>query len=733
MKRFIVLALGAGISFALVSMASPVSAVLAQETPVAPNAVSNPEDVILAGPNELPLSMIVNLVSDCLGYKFMLSKNTKDMIDKTSVTIIVPGVQKDPVTGKDSGGLALKTPMLFGLLQAMLKQNAMVLTPFGEDSPTSLQFYEIVGMQDAVSSQTEVIWLNSVDEIANITATKSSFLTLVAPLNFADVITVRSGIQPFMTNTGGIVSPVPGVNALLIADFPHQIRRVAKILQLLDKPPATPRFETININYMDAEEMAGAIGDLMQAQKTVTQAGQAQGQKPPSASDIAVEITVAPNINALMIQGYDKGIAIVRDLVSRLDVKIPGMDVSLGRLHHYKVRNTLASKLEGTLNALIGSGVIQGIDPNAPPVVTPPNNQANNDANQPLIVANDDTNHLLIIARPADFNELMKIIQTIDVRKPQVMIEAAFVEVQENNDFQFGAEVATIDGAGDGVRVSAGTVFGLSSIVDSDGLPVTGAAGGIPAGRLPIFGKGFTAALTQGGSFRIPLLLSFLKTQARSNVLSVPKVLAIDNEPSSIDISSKVPVVNTITTPNVGTQSNTEYVQDGITLEVTPTISEDNHIVLDISFVVEAFSAAVTNGQAPPTVKRTIKNIVTVPNGETVVIGGLTSTGTSRTVNKVPFLGDIPLLGELFKAEQVSSRRTNLYMFIRPEIQKERDFSDIISASAKDLNAVASQVDWDPNSLKLIKSVGADQNKRTFVRPGFAPRHMGIERLPEGK
>lgn len=693
---------------------------------------ANEFQLSIAGPTTIKIKSFLYIVSQQLGIRFLLNSTLNGGDALNTVDIIAPAGRVD-----DPSKAAFNIPRsaLFSMLQALLKQNKFILVPFGEDTPNSVQFYEVMALADAMtSSRAEDVVI--LDSISSFRGDGAGFVTLIAPIKHQDANSVRTALAPLGTR-GGQVVPI-GRDLLLIADYESNVRRLAKIIELLDQPPRAPRTEIINIEHLDAEEMANALRDLMDARRNlINTAGTGRTGTVPLLEEEVVEITLPPNVNAIWVHGQDKGITLIKSMVDKLDQPIPGMEGVQNKFHTYKARNVLAGELATTLQNLVGQGIPlgDGVTPITPPGVTPnppvPQGSGNFSDYQPVIEFDENTNTLIVIAKPTDYNALRKIIEVLDVRRPQVMIEAAILEVRQDEDFTFGVEVATIDNSGNGVRVNAGTQFGFSEIVDADGVPV-GTGGGEPAGRTPLFGNGGLIALTKGGPFNIPLLISFLKTQTNVNILSVPRVMANDNEPARIEILTEVPVSRSDVTGNSGvTSSDFRFEEDGIILNVTPQISEGGYVVLDLEFEVKAFiGAAAQPGAPPPRTTRNIQTFVTVPDGQTVVIGGLTSNTSSKSVSKVPFIGDVPFLGELFKSESTTSRQTNLYIFVRPIIFKDKDFELFGKHSQDTLREARGNLLPTPSVTEYFESRLQDNtDRRLSSDPTTARRRLALPDL----
>ncbi|CAG0974582.1 Secretin GspD 2 [Planctomycetaceae bacterium] len=628
-------------------------------------------------------------------------------------------------------GFEIPATAFFSVLQTFLKQFKLILSPFGQDTDQSVRFYEIMQATEAITQSENVVFM---DDIAKWTDTSANFVTMVVNLKYADANAVRAALQNLVSRQGGSVNPIQGINSLILADYSYNIRRLAQIVQLMDQPPRSPRLEVINIDHIDAEELVQSLNNLLTQRRQLLGVG-GQPRAGQTNDETLVSVEVAPYVNAIMVTGFDSGIELVRDLVKKLDIEIPGA-ATTGRIHYYPCKNVKAEDLAATLTDLLGVGVPLSTQPGG--VAPVPGATTQNQANAPTIVSDINTNSLLVIATASDYVEIRKIIEKLDVRRPQVEIEAAILEVRNDDDFQFGVEIASVDGfakASKEPRLSAGTNFGFSEIVDSSGVPI-GTGGGVPAGRNPIFGQGGLLTLTKGSGFDIPLLVRFLKTQADTNILSQPSVLVNDNSPATIDITTEIQltVLNNLGTGQGTNTTGGDFVEAGITLTVTPQISQDDYVTVEIDLDISAFVGDAPNsGVSPPRSRRRITTLVTVPNGNTIVIGGLKSAESSKSVSKIPFLGDIPLIGELFKSQRTVSRVTNLYIFVRPRIMRDANFKDLKDRSLEVLNEADKKMLNVPANKEFIDTAKADFTKRQKTPPGKATRSFDYQGLEKDK
>jgi general secretion pathway protein D len=285
------------------------------------------------------------------------------------------------------------------------------------------------------------------------------------------------------------------------------------------------------------------------------------------------------------------------------------------------------------------------------------------------------------MAEREDYKIIENIIKQLDVSRPMVYIEALIMEVNANKAFNIGVEwrglkdTGSITGMDSGKAVAiigsggaGSTTPGGYNILDS---LTTGTSAAFPSG----FSMGIVGAGIKIGGILFPnigAVVQAYKTDSEVSILSTPQLMTLDNEEAEINVGSNVPYItrqdSTTTSATYPVNYNTyEYKDVGVVLNITPHINEENFIRLKISQQVTKVTSASTSA-TPTTLKRTAKTTVVVKDNETIVIGGLVGDSTQDNTYKVPLLGDIPLLGWLFKTNSTSREKTNLYVFLTPHI-----------------------------------------------------------------
>ena len=286
------------------------------------------------------------------------------------------------------------------------------------------------------------------------------------------------------------------------------------------------------------------------------------------------------------------------------------------------------------------------------------------------IQADANTNALVITAPPSVQRELEGVIQQLDVRRAQVLIEAAIAEISMDTAAELGLQWAI-----DGTQSNDAALGGTNFTVGSQGSSLAGIIGAVVQDSFPAVGAGLSVAVGNlSGGTRFAALLRALESEGETNILSTPTLVTLDNEEAEIRVAQNVPfITGSFTTDTSGAQNPFQTVERedvGIILRVTPQINEGDAVQLEIEQEVSSVSSSaqavdlITN-------KRTIKTSVLVDDGQLIILGGLIDDQVQENEQRVPLLGSIPVLGELFRYRSSSRRKQNLMVFLRPRIVRE--------------------------------------------------------------
>lgn len=467
-------------------------------------------------------------------------------------------------------------------------------------------------------------------------------ITRVIPIRNTPVDELVPVLRPLVPQYGHLAA-VSSANALIISDHSDNIRRIEAILSHLDQS------ESQEVFIMQLEH--AWVGDLVKLLENLTpEKGGRRKDQPSSVTLVADERT-----NRLIIRGDRDAVDRLRSLVIELDIpQNQTGGVQVVRLSHADAK-TLAELLK-----TFSDGVSEQKGGEKAAAAT---------GSKVSILADESLNALVIRAEPALMTEIKSVISQLDVRRAQILIEAAIVEVTGEKGRQLGFQYAggnEEDGVG-GVNFSN---FGLSvnNILTSILADDPALAGGLSDG-LTIGG----GAVDEDGNLQWAVIMQALSSTTAANLLSTPSILTLDNQEASIIVGENVPFVtgqSTSTGAGVSNPFTTIQREDvGLTLKVTPHLAGDRAIRLELEQETSSVKDTATSAAVDiVTTKRKIQTTVLADDGETIVLGGLIRDDISETVRKVPLLGDIPLLGTLFRSTSKSRNKQNLMVFLRPTI-----------------------------------------------------------------
>jgi general secretion pathway protein D len=513
-----------------------------------------------------------------------------------------------------------------------------------------------------------------------ITKRGDELLTQIFKLQFESAQTMLAVVRPLVA-PNNVVTAAQGSNALIVTDYAENLQRIAKLLTELDKP-STPQTELIALKNASAVDMASLLQRLQDGGANVAPGGQAQAR-----STILAEV----RSNSLLIKS-PSNIALdqTKQLIAKLDIP----SNKNGNVNVIHLKNADATKLAATLRAVLSGETAAA--PNAAPAGqggAPAAAGAANNANTGLsersnVQADALTNTLIITAPEPIYRNLRGIVEQLDVRRAQIYVESLIVEVSSEKAAEFGVQwlsgMSRAAAGGSGKTTFGGTSFSNNgttvNIQDAASNPgaLSGAGFvlGVANGVSKILGKDF---------LNLGFLAQALEKEAQANILSTPNVTTLDNEEAKVIIGENVPFI-TGSYSQAGTSGGAttnpfqtiERKDVGLTLRVRPQVSESGTIKLaifqEISSVKDKTLAA-----GIITSKRSLETNVLVDNGQVVVIGGLIEDGFSDGVDKVPVLGDIPLIGNLFKTQSRKRTKTNLMIFLRPIIISDAQGSSLLT------------------------------------------------------
>ena len=519
-------------------------------------------------------------------------------------------------------------------------------------------------------------------------------------------------------------------NTLVVTDYASNLQRIAKVIDAVDQPADIDPI-IIRLQHASAIDVAQTINRLM--------TDPAQAAADPTSR---FAVTADARTNSVLARAGDASRALrVRQLAAMLDSPTSAG----GNMHVIYLKNAVAVKLAEILRAIYSGESAPTAAPTrpAPSPLAPAQAPAQSTPLQPgIIQADAATNSIIITAPDAMYNNLRAVVERLDVRRAQVYVEALIAEVTADKAAELGVQWQSLSGLGKtNTQGFGGTNFGLPSqnIIDLSQNPALIGPGlnvGVVRGTVNIPGI--------GQILNLGLLVRALQTDSNANILSTPTLLTLDNEEARIVIGQNVPFVTgqyavsaAATTP---TPFQTIERQDvGLTLRIKPQISEGGAIRLQIYQEVSSVQEQTTSGII--TRKRSVESTVLVDNSQIIVIGGLIQDEVRDGVEKVPGLGDLPLIGGLFKYNTRSRNKTNLMVFLQPTLIRTAQGADSITRDRYDyILGEQLKAKPDPSALPDLGSPtlppregavrpGADK-PAPAVRPDAAPRVPSKDAAP---
>jgi general secretion pathway protein D len=526
--------------------------------------------------------------------------------------------------------------------------------------------------------------------------TSDQMITRIIHLKHISAENVNRDLR-ILTSKDGEMSVYNQTNSLIISDYGANIERVMKIIDQLDVPGFDDQLEVIPVKYAKAKDIAELIDKIVnKGQGNNNRSGGSFSAGVPrfnrgGNTGGGAQFMVIPDdrTNSLIVTGNKAGLVRIKKLLGQLDFRMRPEDS--GGVFVYYVKNGDAEKIAQTLQGIAKEGAPKPSTgpsfPGAPPInpttgaVTGP---AEIFGGEVKISADKGTNSLVIVASKPDYDVVLSLLSKLDIARDQVAVETIFMEMSASDATNYeigyfnyvdksGAKVGfnTLNNIGDLLNPSSGrgTILGFGS------------------GSIDIKPPGATTATT------LPSLvgfINFLKTNANANILSSPHIMAQDNQEALLIVGDKVVTSQTQSTTTGGQTITTPTFEDAtIEVKLKPFVSPSSETVrLEIDTKVTQLSNVLPpdafKSSTQPLAKRQIKTNIVVPNGDTAVLGGLTKDNDIEEVTKVPLLGDIPILGWLFKSRRTQKVKSNLMVFLTPKIVRSADDSRRILSEKMD-------------------------------------------------
>ena len=506
-------------------------------------------------------------------------------------------------------------------------------------------------------------------------------LTYENPNNLVAVL--RPLISP--NNT---INANPSNSTLIITDYADNLTRLGKIIAALDQPAATD-IEVVSLKHAIASDLAALVQKLGESSAIAAAAG-----VPGGVGGGGVSVLADSRSNALILRASNPArLAAARALVERLDR--PGLGGPAGSINVVYLKNADATKLAAVLRAAFGGGGGSGGGSSSlgspgsvgsptggagsslgATVATTPNAQSAQPSTGGFIQADPATNSLVITAAEPLYRQIRGVIDQLDGRRAQVFVESMIVEMDASKAAELGFQWQGLLGSkGDRFGLAVGTNFGTSSN-NLLTLSQAGAGGTALSASTAINGLNLGLLQKVNGVYTLGALARFLETVSGTNILSTPNLVALDNEEAKIVVGQNVPFVTGSFTNTGGGGGSTvnpfqtvERKDVGLTLKIKPQIGEGG--VVRMTVFQENSSVASNSTNGPTTNKNSLETTVVADDGQIMVLGGQLKEQYDGGQDKVPLLGDLPIVGSLFRSESRKRTKTVLLVFLRPVVLRD--------------------------------------------------------------
>ena len=614
----------------------------------------------------------------------------------------------------------------------------------------SAGLFKVIPEADAKLQSSEV----SVGQGGRASQGGGQIVTQIFKLNYENANNLVPVLRPLIS-PNNTINVNPGNNSLIITDYADNLQRISRIIASTDVSNATD-VEVISLRHAVAADMVALVNRLMEGGSAtaggVVQAGAgaAAGQADTS---FRTSILAEPRSNSVLVRAANPAkLSQIRSLIARLDQPAMTGNGDDGNIHVVYLKNADAVSLAATLRAAInaqtsasttlggqqGMTAAAGSNTNAATSAQPVISRGTDGsatvglgggnsgpssrfgtAQQPstggMIQADPTTNSLIITAPGPLYRQLRTVIDKLDGRRAQVLIEALIVEVSADKAAQLGVQWSSVirnNGRvlgvlGNGTSISGiSNIFGLSGAVGNlvNGTALTDSQASA-IGSMKGMNLGFTQSVN--GNTSLGALVNLMQGDGDTNILSTPNLMTLDNEEASIMVGENVPFPTGSYTNTAGTSGSvnpfTTYERKdvGTLLKIRPQINENGTIKMAVYQENSAVKQGTANAQSgATTTKRSIESNVLVEDGAIVVLGGLIADEYSQSQERVPLLGDIPLLGNLFRNTSRARKKTNLMVFLRPTVLRDANSTSQLSQDRyESIRGMQQTVQPDPNLL----------------------------------
>ncbi len=510
--------------------------------------------------------------------------------------------------------------------------------------------YTAIEQDNATKIVPEISGRQAVNSFLRSNTPTDNYVTDIVRPNSASVTSLISVLRPILSPQGHLAVYEPN-NSLIIADRAGNVKKIKAIVNELDKMPGE-KYELIQLSYSSSKEVSKIIDKIFN--------DNSGGMNPNQFTSYSIDRT-----NSILLVGDLPIVERMKNLVQSLDTEQTGSSTLKVKYLKYADAKSLEKILKNLSENFSTQGGVNTKIPTS-------------------IEAHEGTNSLVISADPDVMSAMENVISSLDIKRAQVLVEAIIVEISDSLARELGVQILF---SGDGSNTPVVSQrFGnpnpdLTAIVGGEVYDTSSGLSSLPATAQSLLTlDGFAAGVGKytKDEKSFAAILNVLRKDSDSNVLSTPSILTMDNEESSIIVGQEIPITTgeSLGTDNTNPFRTVSREEVGIKLLVKPQINQGNSIRLDIEQEVSSVFGPLTIGASEiATNKREIKTAVMVEDSEIIVLGGLISDDVQEFERKVPLLGDIPLLGRLFKSTTSSRSKKNLVVFLKPTIV--RNVSDM--------------------------------------------------------
>ena len=570
------------------------------------------------------------------------------------------------------GEKKIKKEDFYSFFQIMMKIHGFVCVQQGSGD------LEVIVIVEQLTSNIQLIKSNAiyvdVEDVQLFADKPGTFLFTTVPLKYAEPNDLGTNLRTAIGNASGDNSafmPLGQERALLIQGYGPFVAASVRMVRILDRKPeyVKPDFRKIRLREASAEELADLLDELVEniqgSDGRGSSTGGPRGRNQAAPLRIETNIVAYPQDNSLLITADPDIMESVLDLVAQLDTKV---EEPQSNFHVYVLQYLNAADLKTPIRDFITETETERerVDRGAGG-----NNSRTNAPEQKIIIqVHEETNSLLVTATRTRWAELKQLLDHLDRRQPQVLIETALIEVSSDFSKSIGLEYANVKTpSGDTQRGFGFTSVGITS------------ANSIGEARLPSpTAAGLTFGIFDGEDLGIPFIIQAAQNRTDANILSIPSVLVANNRQAIVTSEDEIPYQTSNATQGaVSTDVGTS--QAGISLSITPSISAEKYLRLSLILEVSAFRGEATGDLPPPKITRTIQTSVNLPDGATMWLGGIIRNDLTDGEKGIPYLSDIPLVGGLFGSTSKTNIKTTLFFFCTPRILE--DFAELEDLSMK--------------------------------------------------